>query len=361
MAFVSPKFERSDVNRAGRILASPAATYAERRWASEVLTNWRASHAYPLNTFQATLRFRLAKLDPRAIVAQRLKRAPSVVLKLQRFPTMHLAQMQDIGGLRAIVSSVARVRKLEANYRDKSFKHVLVNSKDYIAVPKPDGYRSVHLVYRYVNRRAKRYKDLLIELQIRTRLQHAWATAVETMGTFLGEALKAGQGPAAWREFFATASAAIAHVEGTPSVPAFEGLSQSDVVARLITAERQLHVLDKLRTFAIAGPQITAEKGLGSFHLIVLDSTTRTVSIRPFALGHLEQATAAYAEVEERTQRGEAIEAVLVSAGRVEALRRAYPNYFLDTEAFVSEMERLFAEQASSGKPSKGGRTAGNS
>ncbi len=351
MAFVSPKFGRSDVNRAGRILASSTASYAEQRWASSVLTNWRASHAYPLNTFQATLRFRLAKVDSKAIAAQRLKRAPSVVSKLQRFPTMKLSQMQDIGGLRAIVSSVARARKLEANYRDKSFKHELVNSKDYITGPKADGYRSIHLVYRYVNRRAKRYNDLLIELQIRTRLQHAWATAVETMGTFLGEALKAGQGPAAWREFFATASAAIAYVEGTPPVPGFEGLSQPGIVARLAATEQQLHVLDKLRTFAIAGPKITAEKGQGAFHLIVLDSATRTVSIRPFARGHLEQATAAYAEVEERTQRGEAIEAVLVSAGRVEALRRAYPNYFLDTQAFVTEIERLFAEHSSTRGP----------
>lgn len=340
MAFVSPKFERKGVNRAGKILASAKPTYADRRWA----TGWRASHAYALNTFQATLRFRLARFDPNAIVAQRLKRAPSVILKLQRFDTMNLVQMQDIGGLRAIVSSIAKARRLEANYRDNSLKHTLVNSKDYISAPKEDGYRSIHLVYNYVNRKAKRYEGLLIELQIRTRLQHAWATAVETMGTFLGEALKAGQGPAAWRQFFATAGAAIAHVESTASIPGFEGLSKETIIARLVESEAQLHVLDKLRTFAIAGPQITAESGQGSYHLIVLDSRTRTVSIRPFALGHLEQATAAYAEIEERTQQGEAIEAVLVAAGRVEALRRAYPNYFLDTQAFVAEVDRLFAE-----------------
>lgn len=136
MAFVSPKFERKDVNRAGRILASAKPTYADRRWATGVLANWRASHAYPLNTFQATLRFRLARIDPNAIVAQRLKRAPSVILKLQRFDTMNLVQMQDIGGLRAVVSSITKARRLEANYRDKSLKHILVNSKDYISVPK---------------------------------------------------------------------------------------------------------------------------------------------------------------------------------------------------------------------------------
>jgi len=262
---------------------------------------------------------------------------------------MNLVQMQDIGGLRAVVGSLAKVRKLEGNYRDNSFKHVLVNSKDYIQSPKADGYRSVHLVYRYVNRRAKKYQGLLLELQVRTKLQHAWATAVEAMGTFLGEALKAGQGPAAWRDFFAISSAAIAHVEGAPPVPGFEGLSKELVVSRLAESESDLRVVHKLSTFAIAAPQVTTEKGAGAYHLIILDSATRTVSLRPFALGDIEHAAAEYAKIEERTQDGEPIEAVLVSAGRVEALRRAYPTYFLDTQAFVNEIHRLFAERASSG------------
>ena len=47
------------------------------------------------------------RLDKNAIVAQRMKRAPSISLKLQRFDGMRIACMQDIGGLRAIVSTVA--------------------------------------------------------------------------------------------------------------------------------------------------------------------------------------------------------------------------------------------------------------
>ncbi len=44
--------------------------------------------------------------------------------------------------------------------------------------------------------------QLLIELQLRTRLQHEWATAVETMGTFLQSSLKSSQGPEEWLDFF---------------------------------------------------------------------------------------------------------------------------------------------------------------
>src|SRR5436189_6212680 len=119
MAFVESQFSKNQVNRAGEILAAPKAFSADdQEWASRVLANWRACHGYPINTFQATLRQKLKVIDNQAIVAQRLKRAPSIILKLQRFEGMKLARMQDIGGLRAVVNSIPKVRKLETAYRD---------------------------------------------------------------------------------------------------------------------------------------------------------------------------------------------------------------------------------------------------
>ena len=137
MAFATPHYEKGEINRAGDILADRrSATDAERDWAQAVLSNFRACHAYPINTFQALLRKKLKAIDPKALVAQRLKRAPSVLLKLRRFKDMRLARMQDIGGLRAVVGSMRSVRRLEHEYRDASFKHILVSSKNYIAQPK---------------------------------------------------------------------------------------------------------------------------------------------------------------------------------------------------------------------------------
>ena len=102
--------------------------------------------------------------------------------------------------------------------------------------------------------------------------------------------------------------------------------------------------MDKLRGFSIATDKITTEKGSGSYHLVILDSSERTVSIRPFSKGQLEQANTEYAQIEERAQHGERVEAVLVSAGPIEALKKAYPNYFLDTHQFVKQIERVIAE-----------------
>jgi len=306
MPFVEPAFSRNQVSRAGDILARPTDfVLGDRDWAEEVLANWRACHGYPINTFQATLRTKLKNGFGESIVAQRLKRAPSIILKLQRFPGMQLARMQDIGGLRAILTSVRRVRNLEQNYRKSTFEHVLTNSKNYIDEPKDDGYRGVHLIYRYINERAPAYNGLSLELQIRTQRQHAWATAVETMGTFLGQALKAGQGDQQWRAFFQKASAALALIEGGSPVPGFEGQTRAAVFDDLATSEARLHVLQRLEGFAVATDHITTERGKGAYHLIVLDSTRKAVRIRPYAVASLQQATLDYAEVERRTQGGE--------------------------------------------------------
>lgn len=353
MAFVEPKYSKNQVNKAGEILSSPASySNSDQQWADDVLTNWRACHGYPINTFQATLRQKLKSIDRNAIVAQRLKRAPSIILKLQRFGGMQLARMQDIGGLRAMVSSIAKVRKLEAAYRNAQFKHVLSSSKNYIDEPKRDGYRSIHLIYRYENELAPAYNGLSLELQIRTRLQHAWATAVETMGTFLGQALKSGQGEAEWRGFFTTAGAALAIVEETAPVPGFENYDRAAMFSELASTEAKLRVLEKLRGFAIAADRITAQRGQGAYHLIVLDSANRTVSIRPYPVARLEQANIDYAAIEQRTKAGEAIEAVLVSAGPIDTLKKAYPNYFLDTQEFVIQIQKVI-DEVHAGKANK--------
>lgn len=344
MAYTVPKFTKSQVNRAGAILVSPDRSLDDFIWAYEVLANWRAAHGYPINTFQATLRTRLKSIDPKAIVAQRLKRLPSILDKLIRFNTMELARMQDIGGLRAIVGSINKVRELEKKYRDGRFQHQLVSSKDYINEPKPDGYRGIHLIFRYKNDRAIKYNGLHIELQLRTKLQHAWATAVETMGTFLGQALKSGQGDDSWRQFFAITASAIAHTEKTVPVPGFKHLSQIETYAMVAKVESELRVLEKLSGFSIAADRISEEKGQGSFHLIVLDSEKKTVSIRPYPRNKLEQANEDYAAIEKRAQNGEQLEAVLVSAGPIEALKRAYPNYFLDTHEFIRQVSKMIAE-----------------
>lgn len=53
---------------------------------------------------------------------------------------------------------------------------------DYIKSPKEDGYRSLHLVFA-CNNGAGGIARFNLELQLRTRLQHDWSTALETAGS----------------------------------------------------------------------------------------------------------------------------------------------------------------------------------
>src|ERR1035437_1778650 len=79
--WTKPEFRRGEVDWAGRRLAQlmkpPRWDESDREdWTKslDIINNWRSAHAYPLNTFQATLRGKTRKVDSNAIVAQRTKR-----------------------------------------------------------------------------------------------------------------------------------------------------------------------------------------------------------------------------------------------------------------------------------------------
>lgn len=347
MGYPVLKFSKSKVNKAGKTLVnhlSENSTQPDNREllrAFLVLNNWRSCHGYPINTFQATLRTKLKTIDTNALVAQRLKRLPSIILKLKRFENMQLARMQDIGGLRAVVSSLKKVLQLEDNYRNSRFKHDLHTSRDYINKPKKSGYRSIHLVYRYENPIVPKYNGLYIELQIRSRLQHAWATAVETMGTYLDHALKSSEGPEKWLDFFSLVGSAFAHMEGTSPVPGYEELPKEETYQKVIKKMEELDVRDKLMAFSVATKHVSTDSKKGSYHLIVLNSIEKKVSIFTYAKDQLEKANKDYVKLERKASEEKPFQAVLVSAGSIKSLRQAYPNYFLDTREFVKQLNRI--------------------
>jgi len=220
MAWVAPAYTRGQVDRAGGTYIADLASREDRELALSVINNWRTSHGFPLNTLQMNLRDVANRYDRDPTIAQRIKRLPSIRHKLERFQKMHLSQMQDLGGCRAVLSSVENVRQVADYYKTSSrMKHKLVREDSYIDQPKPSGYRATHLVYSYFSDKSTTWNGLKIEVQIRSRRQHAWATAVETVGTFTQQALKSSLGAEAWLRFFALMSSAHSLREGTPLVP----------------------------------------------------------------------------------------------------------------------------------------------
>ena len=70
-------------------------------------------------------------------------------------------------------------------------------------------------MYKYRGEK-EQYKDFFVELQIRSKIQHAWATAVEIVDTFTKQALKASHGHKDWMDFFRYTSAEFALMEDRP-------------------------------------------------------------------------------------------------------------------------------------------------
>lgn len=171
-----------------------------------VVEAFRAAHAGPLRTVAANLRYYVAEASGGPfIVGQRLKRMDTIRDKLDREPSMSLARMHDIGGCRAVLPDQAAVDDVIERLRSQRRWDLLPRTWDYVNDPKPDGYRAKHLV--------RRKDGVLIEIQLRTEVQHVWAELVERMDRNLGTKLKSGRADPAVRALLARGAEALSAFE----------------------------------------------------------------------------------------------------------------------------------------------------
>ncbi|MGH9699141.1 MAG: RelA/SpoT domain-containing protein [Candidatus Acidiferrales bacterium] len=332
-------------------LISLAADDPAREEAIRIVDNWRSCHAYPLQVIKMTLLRRAKKIDPTALIAQRLKRRPSIELKLRDNQNMKLSQMQDIGGCRAVLSNVAQVRKLVAKYKKFHTKSPKDRSDwdgsddfDYISRPKPDGYRSVHMVFRFKSPSVERvvYKGQRIEIQIRSKLQHLWATAVETAQLFTGQALKSKVKNASeeWLRFFTLTSSAFAIRERSPIVPGTPA-DKGQIVQQLRDLIGGTDIKSSLRAWNDTVHILEAKEPAGGhFYLLVLDPVKRSLQVQSFKKDEAGKSQTAYDKAEKEAESAPNTQVVLVSVDDLDALRKAYPNYYVDTKDFITAIER---------------------
>lgn len=299
------------------------------------------------------LRQKVHRTASKALVVQRLKRIRSILAKLSKESSMRLTQMQDIGGCRAVVDSIDQVYALQQLYKKSRSLHEFVEEDDYITSPKSSGYRSLHLVYRFKSRSRPEYNKLLFEIQLRTRTQHAWATAVETVGVVIGQALKSSEGEQAWLTFFQHAAAAFAISENASAVPGMP--SSRGAIARALTSmSKDLQVRKKLDAYrsALKHTEKLDNKKAGYFLLVLLPDAPE-LQVFSFSKRNAEGAYREYERFERllpQAHRGRQLslfpelsdytgaQAVLVGADSLRSIRESYPNYYLDTKVFLDEI-----------------------
>lgn len=345
MPWALPLFQRPEVNAAARTLIDDTSSIAELDYAYAVLNNWRAIHSFPLNTLKMGLRDKARRVDAGSLTAQRIKRLSSIEAKLRRFPTMKLSQMQDIGGCRTIVNSIADVNAVAKLCEESQMKHKLASSDNYIKQPRESGYRGIHLVYRYFSDRNDTYNDLKIEVQIRSKLQHAWATAVETVGTFTRQALKSSLGEYDYLRFFILMGTYIAQREKTPPIPNTP-TNRNELKEELREYAERLDLERRLAGYGTAlkvfrDPVFKAS----DYCLLKLDPIAGLIHISGFRQDQLELATKEYTAVERAIAEKSVkyLDAVLVSVDSMASLKRAYPNYFADTRVFLDAVKKAIA------------------
>ena len=322
----------------------------------DVLSYWRLAHEAPLSIAQKIVENEALKVDKNAFTAKRLKRYISIEKKLKRFKDMKLKNMQDIGGCRAVVSStkklsqLIRLLKKRPEFRGRDGK---VKCKDYINNPKDDGYRSYHLIGRFKD---TSNEEKNIEVQLRTRLQHDWATALEIVDIFTKQNLKSNQGDIKWGRFFRRVSEQIAAMEkasffdvnAPTSWPAYLKLvlSNEELHASCIDAQKlikDLGVVDKFNAFAhsikFADGQLKEKiKERYGFILINIDLSKTEIHLNFFKENEIEEAENNYIECEKSIAGKIDHVAALVSTTAVDGIKEAYPNYFADSTDFLRHL-----------------------
>lgn len=344
-------FTKGEINRAASNIRH-GVVGDERLKAIKVIQNFREYHLYPLMLLKNHLVRTSTKVSGKTNVARRLKRLATIVNKLER-PTLDgndansikLTRMQDIAGCRAIVKDLKKLKSLQVKLENSKSVHKIIRTKEYLE-PKDSGYGGIHLVYScYEGLDGEHeWKKAKVEVQLRTELQHAWATSLEIIDTLEQINLKTSHdGHAEWREFFSIAGNLVAHKETACIIE--DKIKLNNFRKRLLELSTKLDVITKIARYTIAinfatdnkTPKFnTRSQGMFLVKMYHPENGKVKVSLEFFrmketdiALSHLNEA-----DLDESIA-----VSILVSASDVRALKQAYPNYFGSTKQFINFVE----------------------
>lgn len=334
---------KSQITKAGKTLLS-SKTEGERNKALELISQWRTNHLSPL----IVMKIKFSKLLENAsiipiLISQRLKRLNSIEYKLDLNRNMALGGMQDIGGFRIVVKDAKDLNKLKKIIEDniESKRYKLEYSNDYVLNPRPTGYRSIHYIYTFYSK-SERYNGVKLELQIRTKLQHNWATAVETAGIFTQTSLKSGQGPNDWLEFFEIVGSLFAIKEKLNVLTKHQDLKMEELMIKCYHLTSKLRILEILNALRVSAKHIEIEKIEGDYYILSINFVEKYASIMVFPKKEYQSATSEYLRLEKLINPSESA-VVLVAANSIKSLKKAYPSYFLDTSEFIDALARVNA------------------
>ena len=331
---------KTKIDKSGRALSNAGELTEEILELEEVFDSYRAAHLEPLSKTTLELQKWLHDYGGNYYIAQRLKRKPQILRKLKRL-SVRLTQLQDIGGCRIIVNSNRDVDDLvefirSQMSRDKNFK--LQRITDYRDRGRDiTGYRSVHLILMI--------EDRVLELQIRSRIQHYWAESIERTSVIYGHHLKEQEGDVAVINYFKELSDVFYEIESgrNPSIAAKISLDRLRVQAQEI-----IEISDKNRVFHsfvnedIVKTLTAAQGGSESLNnwIIVFDWNTGAFLTWEVVGREPSEAIRKYIYYENQFTSADNYEVVMIGSSDIATVRQTHSHYF-GIEKFDNILENL--------------------
>ena len=335
---------KSQVDKAGKKIRESLNKNSTYKKSINVVKKWRSNHSESLRSVRYHIEYEGKKIDNGSLTIQRLKRIISIENKLKR-STVRLSKMQDIGGCRIIVSDINKLIKLkenlsQANPRNKK----LINVVDYTLKPNlKTGYRGIHLIY-------KCSEEYQIEAQLRTKLQHYWATSVEIAGTYLNQNIKAGiveEKFNDWLEFFRLSSILFAQEEyrkNNSCVVQYEENENEEIIKqKILGINRKINALYKLGSYSFSNAALEENNLIeGDKHFILkVDEEKGRINILSFSKNQEENAKKKYSALERQNLKNSEINIVMVSAKSLREIKTGFPNYFADSRLFIQKLSGI--------------------
>jgi putative GTP pyrophosphokinase len=190
------KLSKTQVDRLGDRLRKGDITEADLR----LLDSYRLSFAEAYEQVAERVRAELRV----ALTGRPAKSTSSVAEKLRR-ESIRLSQIQDIAGCRIIVADLAEQESVVADLK-RLFDLVTIVDR---RLQPSHGYRAVHVVIRQGGK--------LVEIQVRTALQHLWAEQSEKASDVVDPMIKYGGGDAMIQDLLRVSSDGVAHLESLES------------------------------------------------------------------------------------------------------------------------------------------------
>lgn len=283
----------------------------------------------------------LASYGTEYYIAQRLKRKPQIIRKLNRL-SVRLTQLQDIGGCRIIVPKDKDVDQIYAFLEDKAKTEAGFNIEritDYREKGRDDtGYRSLHVIMVR--------EKLNLELQIRSRIQHYWAESIERTSVIYGHHLKEKEGAPEVVDYFKNLSDVFYEIESGRE-PSQAQKIQIDALR--LSCEKIISDSDKHKVFdsfvnegvikTLTEKESKNPSGINNW-ILIFDWNQGSFVSWDIVSQNPDDAVAAYVHYEHMYPADHGFEVVLIGSSEIATVRQTHSHYF-GIETYHNVLESL--------------------